>query len=369
MVTPAVQEAHNNPKKDENRDKKKTRKSRKGKDKDIKHSKKCDRTESPVQSKATTGSETLSASPPARSHFRPELVNQPCVKAPPKRTQQSASVSKPLPGPSGILCSIFLYQYGRSVLLWHLSTGMRRNSFAEEHFTESEVSSSLSEPVEDLDTTDKTQLTEDMNYRETVRSVRSFMGWNHIPLFEPDFTEPNKSNNPWKGKNPFIKVPKSKSRWYTMHMLRSEEPNKPRCSVFSWHNTEAKVNSQFPRITKASAYPSAGPPSRQLSQESLRRWERCAREDSYIVNHAASFSRCSMELQERMSQHISMLSNRINKGKAPKEVSGALTKLKDLMAFHQNVSVTMGTALHSPPPDSLFVHLANLILGTEITSS
>ena len=131
--------------------------------------------------------------------------------------------------------------------------------------------------------------------------------------------------------------------------------------MFSWHNTEAKVNSQFPRITKASAYPSTGPPSRQIFQESLRRWERCAREDSYIVNHAAGFNRCSRELQERMSQHISMLCNRINKGKAPKEVSRALSELKDLMAFHQNMSIVMGTGLQHLA-DSLFVHLANLIL-------
>ena len=58
-----------------------------------------------------------------------------------------------------------------------------------------------------------------------------------------------------------------------MHMLRSDEPTRPGRSVFSWHNTEAKVNSQFLRITKVSAYPSTGPLSRQISQESLRRRE------------------------------------------------------------------------------------------------
>ena len=212
----------------------------------------------------------------------------------------------------------------------------------------------MSEPEEDLlsDTTDRKELTEDLNHRETVGSVCSFMGWNHIPPFESDFTEPDKSNNPWKGKHTkrptrisvamppddwlcqklerlnltvaegypsraqdssglekdqFVKVPKSQSHWYTTYKLRSEEPIRPGRSVFSWHNTEAKVNSQFPRITKASTYPSTGPPSRQISQESLRCWERCAREDSYIVNHTAGFKRCSTELQERMSQYISML--------------------------------------------------------------
>ena len=46
-----------------------------------------------------------------------------------------------------------------------------------------------------------------------------------------------------------------------------------------------------------------------------------------------------------MSSNVAMLCSRINKGKAPKEVTSGLTDLKDLMAFHQSVSVAMGTAL------------------------
>ena len=49
---------------------------------------------------------------------------------------------------------------------------------------------------------DKQEIAEELNYRETVGSVRSFMGWDHIPTFESDLSEPDKSNNPWKGKNP-----------------------------------------------------------------------------------------------------------------------------------------------------------------------
>ena len=62
----------------------------------------------------------------------------------------------------------------------------------------------VSEPDEGelSDSGEKQEVTEDMNYRETVRSVRSFMGWNHFPVFEADFGEPDKSNNPWKGKVP-----------------------------------------------------------------------------------------------------------------------------------------------------------------------
>ena len=232
------------------------------------------------------------------------------------------------------------------------------------------------------------------------------MGWHHIPAFETDYTEPDKSNNPWKGKHPnkptrisvamppddwlcqklerlnltvaegypsrsqdsaglkhdqFVKVFKTQSKWYKMHMLKAEGTQRPGRSVFSWRNTEAKVNSQFPRITRAAAYPATGPPCRPISQESLRRWERTAREDSYIINHAAGFNRCSTELQDRVTQNIALLGSKLNKGKTPKEVSNALTDLWDLMAFHQRVSVAMATSLQHIA-DSLFVHMANLVL-------
>ena len=47
----------------------------------------------------------------------------------------------------------------------------------------------------------------------------------------------------------------------------------------------------------------------------------------------------------------------LNKGKAPQEVSAALSDLKDLTAFH----LAMGTALQHLA-DSLFVQMSNLIL-------
>ena len=131
------------------------------------------------------------------------------------------------------------------------------------------------------DSTETLEQTEDMSYRETVRSIRSYMGWHHIPAFETDYSEPDKSNNPWKGKNPrisvamppddwlcqklerlnltvaegypsrsqdsavlkrdqFIKVPKSQEKWYKMHLLKSDGPHRPSRSVFNWRNTEAK---------------------------------------------------------------------------------------------------------------------------------
>ena len=39
------------------------------------------------------------------------------------------------------------------------------------------------------DTLEHPDQTEDMNYRETVRSIRSFIGWTYIPDFESDLND------------------------------------------------------------------------------------------------------------------------------------------------------------------------------------
>ena len=232
------------------------------------------------------------------------------------------------------------------------------------------------------------------------------MGWNHIPVFEADFSEPDKSNNPWKGKVPkrqacvslamppdnwlcqklehlnttvaegypsrshdsgdlkkdqFIKMPKLQACWYQMHTIKPDTPHCPGKSVFSRRNTKAKVNSQFPHITKASAYPLSGPVSRPISQEYLQRWERNSKEGSYIVNQAAGFNRCLSELEDHMAESLVCLQSNFSKGKAPKEVLEALRDLKNYLAFHQNVSIAMGTSLQHLA-DSLFVKMANLVL-------
>ena len=64
-----------------------------------------------------------------------------------------------------------------------------------------------------------------------------------------------------------------------------------------------------------------------------------------MVNNAAGFNKCSSELQERISANVGFLLSKLNKGKAPKDVSEALKDIKDYVAFHQIVSVAMGTAL------------------------
>ena len=146
-----------------------------------------------------------------------------------------------------------------------------------------------------------------------------------------------------------------------MHKFKTDGPQRPGRKLFNWHGSEAKLNAQFSRIVKPAAYLATGPVSRPISQEVLRRWERCAREGTYTVNHAAGFSRCTSEIQDQMAHHITFLQSHLSKGKSAKEVSEALKELRDLCAFHQNVSVSLGTALQHLA-DSLFVQLGNFIL-------
>ena len=49
--------------------------------------------------------------------------------------------------------------------------------------------------------TNKQEKSKEMSYCETARSIRAFMGWNHILDVELEYTDPDKSNNTWRGKN------------------------------------------------------------------------------------------------------------------------------------------------------------------------
>ena len=162
-------------------------------------------------------------------------------------------------------------------------------------------------------------------------------------------------------KDQFVKIPKSQSRWYQMYTIKQDGPQRPGKNLSSWSGSEAKVNSQFPQIIKAASYSPSGPPSRPISQEYMRSWERCAREGTYVVNNAAGFNCCASELQECIISTVAFLGSKVTKGKAPKEVTEVIKDNKDLLAFHHNVSLSMGTALQHLV-DNLFVHLSNLIL-------
>ena len=154
---------------------------------------------------------------------------------------------------------------------------------------------------------------------------------------------------------------KSQSKWYKQYRLRQDTNVRPGKTIFSWSDSEARLNAQFSRVAKVSTYPQSGPASRLIPQDILRRWEKCAREGTYVTNHAAGFNCCTSEIQDKMNTHFNLLNDVIVKGKAPKEVVETIKDLKDLASFHSSISVTLGTALQHLS-DSLFVQLANFIL-------
>ena len=186
VETPAAPEAK--PKCVDDKEKKKSHKSRKGgKDKDTKQERKLDRCKSPAPAKDISGPENAQQSLPQCSSSQTGSL--------------SGFIGKSFSStqPSG---AEFFYQTYTSAFL--CPPELDDVPFTEEHFSEASLSEALSESEDGqlADTVDKPEQMEDMNYRETVCSVHSFMGWDHIPNLESDLSEPDKSNNLWKGKNP-----------------------------------------------------------------------------------------------------------------------------------------------------------------------
>ena len=205
---------------------------------------------------------------------------------------------------------------------------------------EGEVSDPEDQPDVEAGDSDRV-LSEEQNYRETVRGVRAFMGWNHIP--ELEYSPASRTDNPWVGHraqpvgkvsvvlppedwlchkletlnlkliegypskssepgglhvDQFLRPPKSQNRWYGIHPAEPKDPLRPRKSVNSWPNDAAKLNSAFPRICKP-AVANSHPPSCPIAQDTLRKWEKAAKETSYVCNQSAGFNRCITNIQDK----------------------------------------------------------------------
>ena len=158
-----------------------------------------------------------------------------------------------------------------------------------------------------VDVTDQ-DLSEDANYRETIRGVRSFMGWHQIPDY--DQSSSSLDDNPFAGSrtqptgkvsvrlpvdewlcseferlnvtvaegypsrnsetagllwDQFVKTPRS-SKWYAMYTDKKVSAS---TSVRDWSLELAKLNSIFTRVARRTL-PSASA-SRTFSQDTLRR--------------------------------------------------------------------------------------------------
>ena len=278
-----------------------------------------------------------------------------------------------------------------------------RDIMSPDQIEEGEVSEPEPDDQQDSDSAEKDKvLSEDQNYRETIRGVRAFMGWNHIPDLE--YSPTSRADNPWIGHrsqpvgkvsvllppedwlckklenmnlvllegypskssepgglhmDQFLCPPKSQSRWYGIHPAEPKDPTRPGKYVNSWPNDAAKLNSAFSRIAKPTVANSQ--PPRQISQDTIRKWEKAAKEMSYICNQSAGFNRCITKIQDSVQEQLRILQTELSKGKSSSKAQSALDELHYLTSFNQNVSFVVGKSLQHLS-DFTFSQMANLTL-------
>ena len=221
-------------------------------------------------------------------------------------------------------------------------------------------------------------LSEDANYRETIREVRSFMGWHQIP----DYNNSSASldDNPFAGsrakptgkvsvklpvdewlcrkferlnltvdegyssrysetggllRDQFVKTPRS-SKWYAMHTDKKDSAS---ATVCDWSPEPTKLKGTFTRVARRSL-PSA-PASRTFSQDTLRRWERAFREQSVMCNQAAGLSRCLTKVQDSMVTQLMSLRVDTGKGKGAERTQQTVEELEYLVTFNWSISQAM----------------------------
>ena len=133
-----------------------------------------------------------------------------------------------------------------------------------------------------------------------------------------------------------LKPPKSQLRWYNIHNLPDSATARPGRSVHYWSSDSSKLNSLYSRVAKALETGSVHPPYRPLPQETVRKWEKAARETSYICNQAAGFNRVT-KLQDKIQENVRILQKELAKGKGLQADKKAVDDLQDSCAFNQNV--------------------------------
>ena len=243
-------------------------------------------------------------------------------------------------------------------------------------------------------------LSEEQSYRETMRGIRSYMGWNHIPdndsgattsednsfvgpkLHTPGKVSVNLPTSEWlckkmsklnltlvQGyptraseaggllKDQFVRPPKSQGKWYWFQANPKKDSDQ---TISSWHTGSSRLNSTYLRIVRQAGIASSPPMSRPICQESLHKWERSARESTVICNQAAGFNRCLLKIQQSMHSQLKAIQVEA-KGKTPAKVSSAVDELKFLLDFNSSVCQAMAKSMEHLT-EFVFVNMANATL-------
>ena len=238
-------------------------------------------------------------------------------------------------------------------------------------------------------------LSQEQRYRETMRGIRSFMGWSHIP--DIDSATNTSENNPFAGpKTPVpgkVSVQMPTEDWLCKKLekfnttlvegypSRSSEPGglakdvflRPAKSQSMWYGlfsdhkvdpsaiSSSKLKSSYSHIARHTALSSTPPASRRISQETLRRWERSAREATVICNQAASFNWCLFKVQQNMQDQLKPLRLE-SKGKSSNKVSSAADELQYLMNFNANITQAAAETMEHLS-DFVFISMGNTTLA------
>ena len=158
--------------------------------------------------------------------------------------------------------------------------------------------------------------TEEQTYRETMRGIRSYMGWSVIPDIDSNNTasDDNPFSDPktaipgkvsvqmptedWLCKkvaklnltlvegypsrsseasgllmDQFLRTAKSQFKWYGLSSDHKADP----AAVSNWSTESLKIKSGYSRTARQSGLTFTPLASRHISQEALRRWEKSAR--------------------------------------------------------------------------------------------
>ena len=108
-----------------------------------------------------------------------------------------------------------------------------------------------------------------------------------------------------------------------------------------------KLNSSYSRIARSSCLSTPAPASRLISQDTLRRWKKSARESTCKCNQALGFSRCLSKVQHSMQTQLRVIQAEQFKGESSEKTSTAkdeihllqdqiLSKAEKDIAEHEN---------------------------------
>ena len=155
----------------------------------------------------------------------------------------------------------------------------------------------------------------------------------------------------------FLKTRRSQTKWYGLYSDQQADPTK----VSSWYTGHCKLNSSFGRISRKAALASTPPASRRISQDTLRRWERTAREASVVCNQSASFNRCLFKVQKDMQTQLRTIRSD-SKGNGSSKSAEATEELQFLMEFNSSITQAAAKAMEHLT-DFVFITMGNLTLA------